>query len=66
MSPVHMGPDEAVEAHRILGASQSIANHHGTYQLADEGLDTPAKLLRECAGSESFLILKNGEFADIS
>jgi L-ascorbate metabolism protein UlaG (beta-lactamase superfamily) len=65
MSPVHMGPDEAVKAHKILGASQSIAIHHGTFQLADEGLDTPGKLLRKCAGSERFLILNNGQFAEI-
>jgi L-ascorbate metabolism protein UlaG (beta-lactamase superfamily) len=65
MSPVHMGPDEAVKAHKILSAETSIAIHHGTFQLADEGLDTPQKLLRECAGSERFIILKNGQFADI-
>jgi L-ascorbate metabolism protein UlaG (beta-lactamase superfamily) len=65
MSPVHMGPDEAVRAHQILGARTSIAIHHGTFQLADEGLDTPAKELMVCAKRESFLVLKNGEFANI-
>lgn len=65
MSPVHMGPDEAVRAHRILAAKTSIAIHHGTFQLADEGIDTPAKQLMACAGDESFLVLKNGQFADI-
>jgi L-ascorbate metabolism protein UlaG (beta-lactamase superfamily) len=43
MSPVHMGPEEAVRAHEILAARTSIAIHHGTFQLADEGLDTPKK-----------------------
>jgi L-ascorbate metabolism protein UlaG (beta-lactamase superfamily) len=38
MSPVHMTPDEAVRAHRILAARTSIAIHHGTFQLGDEGL----------------------------
>jgi L-ascorbate metabolism protein UlaG (beta-lactamase superfamily) len=65
MSPVHMGPDEAVKAHKILGAATSVAIHHGTFQLADEGIDTPEKLLRKCAGTERFLILKNGQFAQI-
>ncbi len=65
MSPVHMGPDEAVKAHRILGAATSIAIHHGTFHLADEGLDTPAKSLIACAGNERFLILKNGQVAEI-
>lgn len=60
MSPVHMGPEEAVEAHRILGAAASIAIHHGTFQLADESLDTPKQRLRECAPDE-FLSLNNGQ-----
>jgi L-ascorbate metabolism protein UlaG (beta-lactamase superfamily) len=65
MSPVHMGPDEAVRAHGILAPETSIAIHHGTFQLADEGLDTPAKQLAAGASHDRFLILKNGEFADL-
>ncbi|HEV3202681.1 MAG TPA: MBL fold metallo-hydrolase [Bryobacteraceae bacterium] len=65
MSPVHMGPDEAVRAHEILGARTSIATHHGTFQLADEGLDTPRKQLIACAPHESFLALENGRPSDI-
>ncbi len=61
MSPIHMGPDEAVEAHQILESKTSIAIHHGTFQLSDEGLDTPARLLRECSPDDSFLVLKNGQ-----
>jgi L-ascorbate metabolism protein UlaG (beta-lactamase superfamily) len=66
MSPVHMDPQEAVKAHRILGAKTSIAIHHGTFQLADEGIDAASKELIACAGGESFLILNNGEFADLA
>jgi L-ascorbate metabolism protein UlaG (beta-lactamase superfamily) len=65
MSPVHMAPDEAARAHEILAARTSIAIHHGTFQMADEGLDAPAKLLRDCAPPDSFMVLKNGQFADI-
>ena len=65
MAPVHMAPDEAVRAHQILGANTSIAIHHGTFQMADEGLDTPEKQLIVCAQYQSFLVLKNGQFADI-
>jgi len=61
MSPVHMGPEEAVGAHEILAAKTSIAIHHGTFQLGDEGLDTPKKQLSECAGGDSFLALDNGQ-----
>ena len=61
MSPVHMGPDEAIRAHRILGAKTSIAMHHGTFQLTDESIDTPPKLLRECGADDSFVVLGNGQ-----
>jgi len=66
MSPVHMSPEEAVRAHEILGAKTAIAIHHGTFQLADEGIDTPKKRLLACRHDESFLILNNGQFATIS
>jgi L-ascorbate metabolism protein UlaG (beta-lactamase superfamily) len=61
MSPVHMAPEDAINAHRILGAHTSIAIHHGTFQLTDESIDTPQRRLRECAGHESFVILRNGQ-----
>ena len=65
MSPVHMAPDEAVKAHRILDAGTSVAIHHGTFQLADDGLDTPEKELIASGKPGSCLILKNGQFAEI-
>jgi L-ascorbate metabolism protein UlaG (beta-lactamase superfamily) len=65
MSPVHMAPEEAVRAHEILGAKTSIAIHHGTFQLADDGIDTPQKQLMACRRDDSFLILRNGESAEI-
>jgi L-ascorbate metabolism protein UlaG (beta-lactamase superfamily) len=66
MSPVHMAPDDAVSAHQILGAKTSIAIHHGTFQLADDGIDTAKKQLIACAQHESFRVLENGKFADIA
>jgi L-ascorbate metabolism protein UlaG (beta-lactamase superfamily) len=65
MSPIHMAPDEAVQAHEILGATTSIAIHHGTFQLADEGIDTPRNQFDARIQGESFLVLKNGQFAEI-
>jgi L-ascorbate metabolism protein UlaG (beta-lactamase superfamily) len=61
MSPVHMAPEDAVKAHAILAAQCSIAIHHGTFQLADEGIDTPRKQLRECSPGDLFLVLDNGQ-----
>lgn len=65
MSPVHMSPDEAIKAHEILAATTSIAIHHGTFQLADEGIDSPRKQIVASPRHESFLVLNNGQFADI-
>jgi L-ascorbate metabolism protein UlaG (beta-lactamase superfamily) len=61
MAPFHMAPDEAVRAHEILGAKTSIAIHHGTFQLGDEGIDTPKQQLRAYGAPGSFLVLKNGQ-----
>lgn len=65
MAPVHMNPEEAIRAHEILGAGTSIAIHHGTFQLADDGIDTPKRQIEAHARPESFLVLNNGQFADI-
>lgn len=65
MSSVHMSPNEAVKAHEILAARTSIAIHHGTFKLSDEGIDTPMKELIACAPDGSFLVLKNGQFLDV-
>jgi L-ascorbate metabolism protein UlaG (beta-lactamase superfamily) len=66
MRPVHMSPEEAVQAHHVLGAETSVAIHHGTFQLTDEGLDTPRKRLTECAGAARFQVLANGKFTEIA
>ncbi|HXY52742.1 MAG TPA: MBL fold metallo-hydrolase [Terriglobales bacterium] len=65
MSAVHMNPEEAVRAHGILAARNSIAIHHGTFQLADDGIDVPKRQLVASAPDESFLVLNNGQFASI-
>ena len=65
MSPVHMAPEEAIRAHKILAATTSIAIHHGTFQLADEGIDSPKKEFLASTQDDSFLVLNNGEFAEI-
>ena len=64
MSPVHMAPEDAVRAHGILDSGTSIAIHHGTFQLGDEGVDTAKRLQASCA-PDSFLILENGQSVSI-
>jgi len=66
MSTVHMGPEEAVQAHQILGARGSVAIHHGTFQLTDESIDTPKRELRAIAPADSFLVLDNGQSVSLA
>jgi L-ascorbate metabolism protein UlaG (beta-lactamase superfamily) len=70
MSAVHMNPEDAVRAHQALGAQRSIGIHHGTFQLADEPLDTPGEELESCrakAGIDPrcFPMLRNGECLEL-
>jgi len=65
MSPIHMGPKEAIRAHEILGAATSIAIHHGTFQLADDAIETPKQELLKSLPPASFLVLGNGQSAYI-
>lgn len=49
MGRQHMGPQEAVEAARILGARLLVPVHWGTYKLTDEPLDEPPRLTLDAA-----------------
>lgn len=70
MGEVHMSPDEAVEAHRVLGARLSIASHFGTFPLADDGEFEAVERLQEVlktadlSGTE-FRVMECGEGRDI-
>lgn len=66
MSPVHMNPEDAVLAHRDLGARESLAIHFNTFQLTDESIGQPvidlvAALDKHGMDAASFLVLKEGE-----
>jgi N-acyl-phosphatidylethanolamine-hydrolysing phospholipase D len=66
MSNQHVDPAQAVQIHRDVHAKQSIAIHWGTFELTDEPLDEPPKLLRgemEKAGlpPQQFVALRHGE-----
>jgi L-ascorbate metabolism protein UlaG (beta-lactamase superfamily) len=45
IAPVHMGPEQALEAHRVLGSGTSVAMHFGTFPLALDGQDEAKYLL---------------------
>jgi L-ascorbate metabolism protein UlaG (beta-lactamase superfamily) len=65
MSPIHMGPEEAIEAHKILDPTTSIAIHFGTFALADDGqleaTDRLSASLGRLAEPSRMWILKEGE-----
>lgn len=45
VSGSHIGPIDAAEVYRRLGASSGIGIHWGTFHLSSEGYETPPKLL---------------------
>ena len=66
MSAVHMSPSEALEAHRVLEARESIGIHQGTFQLADENIDQPRVDLVRYQQTEVFRVPRNGETIRLS
>ncbi len=69
MSPVHMSPEEAVQAHMILEAKMSIGIHFGTFALAEEGEQDPAQALgnamKQHGSQQPFLAVNNGAAIDV-
>lgn len=65
MGPVHMTPEQAIEAKSILRASLAAAIHFGTFALADDGETEPVDrlrmALRDRPGAETFWVLEEGE-----
>ena len=65
MGPVHMTPEQAVEARTLLGASTAMAIHFGTFALADDGETDPAHRLQQALkgrkDAQKFWLLNEGE-----
>ena len=65
MSPIHCSPEEAVKIHLEVKAKVSIANHYGTFPLADDGEEDPKEELVKAVekfnlSKDQFLLLKEG------
>ena len=65
MSPIHCSPEEAVKIHMEVKAKVSIADHYGTFALADDGQHEPAQQLEVALKkfnlpSEQFILLEEG------
>jgi L-ascorbate metabolism protein UlaG (beta-lactamase superfamily) len=63
MGPVHMTPEQAVEAREILGAAATIGIHFGTFALADDGETAPVERLHHALADreDRFWVLTEGE-----
>lgn len=76
MGPIHMTPEQALEAHQTLGAKSSVAIHYGTFSLADDGEMEPVERLQAAklamgsdaehasatrAVADRFLVLQEGQ-----
>lgn len=61
----HVDPDEAVRLHREVGCRRSVAIHWGAFELADDALDEPPRLLAEARAAaglddDDFLLMNIG------
>jgi len=69
MRPQHMGPEEAVDASRVLAAQVTVPMHFGTFHLGDDGPEEGVQALRAYAeltgGADSFWVLGFGEGRDV-
>jgi len=65
MGPIHMTPEQAVEARTLLGAATAMAIHFGTFALADDGETDPAHRLQQAIqgrkDAQRFWLLNEGE-----
>jgi L-ascorbate metabolism protein UlaG (beta-lactamase superfamily) len=70
MSPIHCSPSEAVQIHLDINAEKTLAIHHGTFPLADDGQQEPVDELKKALvlrglAEDDFFVLKEGKFRDL-
>ena len=69
MGPIHMTPEQAIEAQAILRAGTAIATHFGTFALADDSMEDPPQRLEKAIQSSNpqtyILLLAEGEPCEI-
>ena len=68
MGPVHVDPNEAVQAALELRAKTAVPMHYGTFELSDEGETQPIEDLKkamEARPGSGFVVLGFGEGRDL-
>ena len=66
MKPIHMNPEDTLQAYKDLGAKYLLPMHYLTFVLTDEALDEPLKFTKSLFDSnkikiDTLLDLKIGE-----
>ena len=66
MKDHHCNVEEAIQIHKDLNSKNSVAMHWGTFQLTDEPMDEPPKLLKSLSSknnllNDEFIAMKHGE-----
>ena len=66
MKDHHCNVAEAIQIHKDLKSKKSIAMHWGTFQLSDEPMDEPPKLLKKLyleknLLKDDFIVMQHGE-----
>ena len=54
---IHLGPENALQAHALLGGGAFLPVHWGTFNLAIHAWDEPAELLMKLAPTSAPLIM---------
>lgn len=70
MGNIHCSPSEAVQIHHDVRAEKSLAIHHSTFPLADDGQREPIDELEKALilrgmSSDDFFVLEEGAFRDV-
>lgn len=70
MGNIHCSPSEAVEIHHDVRAEKSLAIHHSTFPLADDGQREPIDELEKALvlrgmSNDDFFVLEEGSFRDV-
>ena len=70
MKDHHCNVEEAIQIHKDLKSKHSVAMHWGTFQLTDEPMDEPPKLLKKLVVEkklleDEFIVMTHGESKNI-
>jgi L-ascorbate metabolism protein UlaG (beta-lactamase superfamily) len=63
---IHLGPDQAVAAHRLLGGGPLLPLHWGTFNLAFHAWRQPVQRLLELMGTQELLLPAPGQRVDVA